>query len=199
MLNLLRIVTHISCAIPFIWLHIILFSGDESQLGADPVKEMQHFLGFTAITILLLVFVFGIIFRLFKLYHLQILRRALGLWAWFYVILHIYAYFAFELGSDVQLFLHELIQRGYLIVGGGAFLILTLMSISSLPYIKNRMGKWWFYLHKLGYYALLFGAIHYYWSIKNLTFNALLYLVLSVFIVLWECYTLFRSKKAHSA
>ncbi|SUC09939.1 sulfoxide reductase heme-binding subunit YedZ [Pasteurella canis] len=195
MLKLLRIVIHLSCAIPFIWLHIILFTGNESQLGADPVKEMQHFLGFTAMTILLLLFVLGIVFRLLKQPQLQVLRRTLGLWAWFYVILHIYAYFSLELGNDVHLFLQELISRGYLIVGGFSFLILTLMSVSSLSYLKNKMGKWWFYLHKLGYYALLLGAIHYYWSVKNLTFSSMLYLILSILIVFWELYVLFKAKR----
>lgn len=43
MLSLFRIVIHAGCLSPLAWLAWVLFSGDESQLGADPIKEIQHF------------------------------------------------------------------------------------------------------------------------------------------------------------
>ncbi|MGC7589885.1 protein-methionine-sulfoxide reductase heme-binding subunit MsrQ [Bisgaard Taxon 46] len=195
MLKTLRVVAHSLSALPALWLAYVLLSGDETRLGADPIKEIQHFLGFTAITILLVVFVLGIVFNLLKQFQLQILRRALGLWVWFYAILHIASYFLLELGGDISLFLQEIILRHYLIVGLCAFLILTLMSVSSLPAVKNAMGKSWGYVHKLGYFALLFGAIHYYWSVKNITLASIVYLSLTVIIVLWELYFSFIHKK----
>lgn len=195
MLKTLRVVAHSLSALPALWLAYVLLSGDETQLGADPIKEIQHFLGFTAITILLIIFVLGIVFNLLKQFQLQILRRALGLWVWFYAILHIASYFLLELGGDIRLFLQELISRHYLIIGLGSFLILTLMSVSSLPAVKNVMGKSWRYVHKLGYVALLFGAIHYYWSVKNLTLASIVYLSLTAIIILWELYFSFCHKK----
>ncbi|HDR1020875.1 TPA: sulfoxide reductase heme-binding subunit YedZ, partial [Pasteurella multocida] len=66
MLKTLRVVTHSLSALPALWLAYVLLSGDETQLGADPIKEIQHFLGFTAITILLIIFVLGIVFNLLK-------------------------------------------------------------------------------------------------------------------------------------
>lgn len=195
MLKTLRVVAHGLSALPALWLAYVLLSGDETRLGADPIKEIQHFLGFTAITILLVVFVLGIVFNLLKQFQLQILRRALGLWVWFYAILHIASYFLLELGGDISLFLQEIILRHYLVIGLCAFLILTLMSVSSLPAVKNAMGKSWGYVHKLGYFALLFGAIHYYWSVKNITLASIVYLSLTVIIVLWELYFSFIHKK----
>ncbi|EEX49914.1 protein-methionine-sulfoxide reductase heme-binding subunit MsrQ [Pasteurella dagmatis] len=195
MLKMLRVVAHSLSALPALWLACVLLTGDETQLGADPIKEIQHFLGFTAITILLIVFVLGIIFNLLKQFQLQILRRALGLWGWFYAILHIASYFLLELGGDLSLFLQELVSRQYLIIGLGSFLILTLMSVSSLPAVKNVMGKSWRYVHKLGYFALLFGAIHYYWSVKNITLASIVYLSLTAIIVIWELYFSFIHKK----
>ncbi|MGC6406558.1 protein-methionine-sulfoxide reductase heme-binding subunit MsrQ [Bisgaard Taxon 45] len=194
MLSLLRILIHVGCFSPFVWLAVVVLSGDETQLGADPIKEIQHFLGFTAITILLLMFILGRVFRLINQPQLQVLRRALGLWAWGYAVLHVCAYFALELGYDLSLFTQELLNRSYLIMGVIALLILNLMAISSLPYLKRKMGKWWFYLHQLGYYALLLGAIHYVWSVKNVTFSSILYLLLSVMIVCGALYELLRKR-----
>ncbi|WP_424411683.1 protein-methionine-sulfoxide reductase heme-binding subunit MsrQ [Pasteurella sp. PK-2025] len=195
MLGYLRIVAHSLCAMPLLWLVYLLITGDESQLGADPIKEIQHVLGFTAMSILLILFLLGIVFHLLKQPHLQILRRALGLWAWSYVILHIAAYFFLELGRDLDLFLQEITHRHYLIMGILSFFILTAMAISSLPALKQRMGKCWFYVQKLGYYALLFGAIHYYWSVKHVTFASTLYLAVAIFILIWEGFITFFKQK----
>ncbi|XWY20022.1 protein-methionine-sulfoxide reductase heme-binding subunit MsrQ [Bisgaard Taxon 45] len=198
MLSLLRILIHVGCFSPFVWLAVVVLSGDETQLGADPIKEIQHFLGFTAITILLLMFILGRIFRFINQPQLQVLRRALGLWAWGYAVLHVGAYFALELGYDLSLFTQELLNRSYLIMGVIALLILSLMAISSLPYLKRKMGKWWFYLHQLGYYALLLGAIHYFWSVKNVTFSSMLYLLLSVMIVCDALYDRWRKRDSRA-
>lgn len=197
MLVLCRAIIHSLCALPFAWLVWELAVGEANQLGADPVKEMIHFLGFSAVSILLSLFVLGILFFVLKRPHLQILRRPLGIWAWFYVLLHIMAYLLLELGLDLSLFLRELSLRGYLLLGLVAFGILTLMALSSLPKAKQIMGRYWHYLHKFGYLALLLAAVHYYWAVKSLNLSVVLYLFFSVLIVVWELARLvMRAKRA---
>lgn len=195
MLKGLRALIHLGCMIPGFWLLYVVTSGDSSALGADPIKEIQHFLGFTAISILLIVFVLGIALFLLKRPQFQILRRPLGIWAWVYATLHIFSYFLLELGGEVRLFLHELVTRQYLIVGFLSFVILFLMTMSSLPFVKQRMGKYWRYLHKLGYLALLLGSVHYYLSLKNIDFSSILYIAIALFIVGWEMINMLQRRK----
>ncbi|NBI12979.1 sulfoxide reductase heme-binding subunit YedZ [[Haemophilus] felis] len=195
MLNIYRLFIHSLCAAPLIWLAWVLSSGDASQLGADPIKELIHFLGFGAISILITMFILGIVLFLLKQPQLQILRRPLGLWSWIYVSLHICTYLVLELGLEFSLFFNELLQRNYLIIGVFSFFILSLMALSSLPKLKQIMGKYWHYLHKFGYLALLLGAIHYYWAVKNITLGSVLYLSLSIFVMVWELRRLLRYRK----
>lgn len=195
MLNIYRLFIHSLCAAPLIWLAWVLSSGDASQLGADPIKELIHFLGFSAISILITMFILGIVLFLLKQPQLQILRRPLGLWSWIYVSLHICTYLVLELGLEFSLFFNELLQRNYLIIGVFSFFILSLMAFSSLPQLKQIMGKYWYYLHKFGYLALLLGAIHYYWAVKNITLGSVLYLSLSIFVMVWELKRLLRYRK----
>lgn len=195
MLNIYRLFIHSLCAAPLIWLAWVLSSGDASQLGADPIKELIHFLGFSAISILITMFILGIVLFLLKQPQLQILRRPLGLWSWIYVSLHICTYLVLELGLEFSLFFNELLQRNYLIIGVFSFFILSLMALSSLPKLKQIMGKYWHYLHKFGYLALLLGAIHYYWAVKNITLGSVLYLSLSIFVMVWELKRLLRYRK----
>ncbi|MCK3655150.1 sulfoxide reductase heme-binding subunit YedZ [Pasteurellaceae bacterium Macca] len=186
MLVPLRIIIHLGCFAPLIWLATVLASGDETALGSDPIKEIEHFLGYTAILIFCFMFVLGIILQLLKKNQYQILRRPLGLWAFAWALLHVSSYFALELGLDFSLFISEIVNRPYLIFGGIAFGILTLMAITSLPQVKQAIGKKWFTVHQLAYPAIVLAAVHYYWSVKGITLAPIVVGVLVAAIVAWR-------------
>lgn len=186
MLTKLRIFTHFSCFLPFIWLSYVLLKGDETALGADPIKEIEHFLGYTAIIIFCIMFILGIFLQILNKNQYQILRRPLGLWAFTWAILHIASYVFLELGLDLTLFLSELINRPYLILGAIAFLILFLMAITSLPNIKQWLGKRWFTVHQFAYIALICAFIHYYWSVKGLTLPPIIIGITVAIIIFWK-------------
>lgn len=51
MLTWLRILIHLGCLLPLVWVAQLLYTGNETILGADPIKELEHFLGYGAIVI----------------------------------------------------------------------------------------------------------------------------------------------------
>ncbi|MGX3021494.1 protein-methionine-sulfoxide reductase heme-binding subunit MsrQ [Ursidibacter sp. B-7004-1] len=186
MLALYRVIIHLGCFAPFVWLISVLLSGDETALGADPIKEIEHFLGYTAIVIFCMMFLLGIILQLLNKNQYQILRRPLGLWAFFYALLHVASYLVLELNLDFHLFFKELVDRPYLILGGIAFIILLVMTITSLPSIKSALGKKWFTVHQFAYLAIICAGIHYYWSVKSLTLDPIIIGGIICFIVAWR-------------
>lgn len=186
MLNVLRAVIHLSCVIPLAWVVYILTIEDESALGADPIKELEHFLGYGAIIIFCMMFLLGIVLQILRKNQYQILRRPLGLWAFFWALLHVSSYLVLELGFDLALFLSELVHRPYLIVGAFVFSILFIMAITSLPAVKRALGQKWSSIHKLAYPAIMLAAIHYYWSVKSVTLGPIVVGVIVVFIVVWK-------------
>ncbi|WP_150538243.1 protein-methionine-sulfoxide reductase heme-binding subunit MsrQ [Actinobacillus vicugnae] len=186
MLGLLRGIIHIGCALPLAWLSYILLSGDTEALGADPSKDLIHFLGYTAIIIFCVMFLLGIVLQILNKNQYQILRRPLGLWAFVWALLHVCGYLVLELGLDFSLFISELVLRPYLILGGVAFLVLLIMTITSVPFIKRKLGKKWFSVHQLAYPAIVFAAIHYYWSVKGVTLGPIVIGIMVAVIVLWK-------------
>ena len=119
----IRSLIHIGCLSPLLWLGYILYYGDISQVfGADPIKELIHFLGLTALYIFSALFVLRIITQLNGQAKLRSLHRDLGLWGLFWLCLHLTSYLLFELALDYRLFLSEIIKRPYLIIGAIAFL-----------------------------------------------------------------------------
>lgn len=182
----LRMLIHIGCLLPLIWLGYVLAIGDETALGADPIKEIEHFLGYTAIIIFCVMFGLGIVLQLLNQNQLQILRRPLGLWAFAWAVLHIASYAFLELGLDVNLLFAELISRPYLILGAIAFLILAAMAITSLPALKKWLGKRWFTIHQLAYVAIVCAFVHYYWSVKGFTLPPIIIGIAVALIVAWK-------------
>lgn len=174
MLTLWRILIHLGCASPLAWLYWAVFVSESSSLGADPVKEIEHFLGFTALLIFCLMFLLGIFLQLIGKNQYQILRRPLGLWAFVWAVAHLLSYLFLELGGELGLFSQELFRRPYLIFGGLAWLILFIMSLTSLPRLKQWIGKRWFFLYQLAYPALAMAMLHYLWSVKSLTLPPIL-------------------------
>lgn len=188
MLGLLRFVIHLGCALPFAWLGYVLGVGDETAFGADPIKEIEHFLGYTAIIIFCLMFLLGIALQLLNKNQYQILRRPLGLWAFTWAVLHIFSYLFLELGLDFSLFFSELVTRPYLILGAIAFLILAMMAITSLPRLKQKLGKHWVLIHQWAYVAIIAAFVHYYWSVKSLTLSPIVIGGVVVWVVGWKMF-----------
>lgn len=187
MLRFWRIFIHLSCISPAIWLGYVLNDDAPNLLGSDPIKEIEHFLGYTAIIIFCVMFFVGIILQLLQKNQYQILRRPLGLWAFVWAALHITGYFTLELGLDINLFFSELFTRPYLLLGFIAFAILTLMAITSLPSLKRKLGQKWFKIHQLAYLAIGLAAVHYYWSVKSVTLAPIIIGVCVLIILIWKC------------
>lgn len=186
LLTKLRILVHLGCVLPLVWLSYVLAIGDETALGADPIKEIEHFLGYTAIIIFCVMFVLGIVLQLLNQNQFQILRRPLGLWAFAWAVLHVASYAFLELGLNFSLLLSELVTRPYLILGAIAFVILLVMSLTSLPSIKNWLGKRWFTVHQFAYVAIICAFVHYYWSVKGFTLPPIIIGITVAIIVAWK-------------
>ena len=180
---------HLISLCVLLYFYILIDSG---RLGADPVKEMIHFLGKTALNYLLITLAITPIVKRFKQPLLAHLKRLLGLYAFIWTCLHLTTFLWLELDWEIVLLLEEVIKRPYLTLGMSAWFILLLLSLTSLTPIKRRMKQAWFTLHRWVYVAAILGVIHYYWSVKSGVTEPLIYFVIC-FILLRERSQYFNS------
>jgi sulfoxide reductase heme-binding subunit YedZ len=176
----LKIAIHLSAFLTLIWL---LYLVDQNLLGADPVKELTHFLGKTALNFLLLTLLVTPVIKQFKQPLLIRVRRLLGLYSFVWVSLHLLVFIWLDLQWELLLFFSEVIKRPYLSLGAIAWIILFLLSITSINAVKKAMKKNWLTLHRFVYWAVLFSTIHYYWSVKSGLFEAYIYLAICLFLL----------------
>ncbi len=180
---------HLAAVFTFLYLWLLL---EQGALGADPVKEMIHFLGKTALNFLLITLSISPLARRFKQPLLIQLRRVLGLYCFFWASLHLLVFTWLELDWQLQLFMEEIIKRPYLTLGALTWMILLALSITSITAIRKKMKTAWVTLHRFVYWAVLLACIHYYWSVKSGLFEPGIYFAVCFFL-LAERKTYFKS------
>ncbi|CAM3868619.1 ferric reductase-like transmembrane domain-containing protein [Avibacterium endocarditidis] len=190
-----RFLLHFTAGAPFIWLGHELIINQGQYFGADPIKELIHFLGWMALSLFLGVFLFREAIGLFKWHKLKTYHPILGLWAMVWASLHIIAYFYLELGLDTSLFIKELLLRPYLLLGAFAFVIFIFTSVIMLPAIKRYLQRTVFPLHQLTYIALFFAAMHYVWSSKSFQLGAWIYLLTAILLLILKVWKYLKSHK----
>jgi sulfoxide reductase heme-binding subunit YedZ len=182
----LKVIIHLGALMPLLNLYFLAFV---DELGADPVEAVIHFTGIGALNLLLITLSVTPLAKIIKQGYLLQTRRVLGLYAFTYAIFHLVNFLAFEVQFDFALFISEVIKRPYITVGMVAFLLLTVLAVTSLNKLKRKMGKSWQRLHNYNYLIIILVTIHFYWSVKSELSSPLFYFAIT-FILL-----LFRYKK----
>ncbi len=149
-----------------------------NMLGADPLRVLENGLGEWALRFLILGLTITPVLRFARI-NLVKYRRAIGLIAFIYVVLHLSVYLALdkqffwgEIGRDI-------IKRPYITIGMAAFLMLVPLAATSNRYSIRKLGSaGWRNLHRLVYPAVLFGAVHYLLLVKAWPPEPLIYLAI---------------------
>ncbi|WP_158215164.1 protein-methionine-sulfoxide reductase heme-binding subunit MsrQ [Candidimonas nitroreducens] len=119
-------------------------------------------------------------------------RRKLGLYAFFYTVLHVIAWALWDRGGVPASMWADLWLRDFIGIGALAVLCLVPLAVTSTHGWMRRLGRWWTYLHWLVYPAAILSVWHFDWmrAGKNDFFEPHLYawalaVLLGVRIVWW--------------
>ena len=160
------------------------------HLGVDPVRDIEHRLGRTAIYFLIATLTVTPLLRLTRL-NLMRFRQALGLICFTYLICHLAAWVAFDMGFLWAQIVKDVIKRPYLIFGMIAFLMLLALAVTSTQTMQRKLGRRWQLLHNFVYLVAILAPIHYLWSVKILSPQPIIYALLAVALLAWR-YKKFR-------
>jgi sulfoxide reductase heme-binding subunit YedZ len=164
---LLKVLVWIVGLAPLAWL---VWRGFMNRLGANPIEEVLHHLGDTALVILLVGLAITPLRRLTGWSDLAPLRRPIGLFAFFYLSAHFVWYAALDQTLDLEFIAEDIVMRKYIVVGFAAWVLLIPLAITSTKGWIRRLGKKWRKLHRLVYVAASLGVLHFYWQVKADTY-----------------------------
>ena len=165
----------IACLAPLGWLICGALGWFGVSLGPDPVKELEHECGKTALNLLLLTLAVTPVRELTSQPQLLRLRRMLGLFAFFYVVLHFTIYLVLELELNFATLGADIAKRPYITIGFTALLLLIPLAVTSTNGMMRRLGRRWQTLHRLVYLIAVLGVWHFYWQVKRDVREPLLY------------------------
>ncbi|MEJ0040103.1 MAG: protein-methionine-sulfoxide reductase heme-binding subunit MsrQ [Gammaproteobacteria bacterium] len=164
----------VASLVPVLWLLAGGFGLFGQSLGPDPVKFTLHVLGKTALNLLMLTLMVTPVRQLTGLTHLLRIRRMLGLFVFFYALLHFLLYLSYQ-GFDFGEILKDIVKRPYITIGFLALLMLIPLAITSTNKMMRRLGRRWQSLHRLVYVIAVLGVWHYYWQVKKDVREPLIY------------------------
>ncbi len=126
-------------------------------------------------------------------------RRMLGLFTFFYVVLHFLSYAWLDMGFDLQAITKDIPKRPFALVGFAALLLMIPLAATSFNRAIKALGaKRWQQLHKLVYAIALLGLLHFFWmrAAKNNFAEWSVYAAIVAFLLGWRVMRAWRSRPA---
>ncbi len=161
----IALVIHVGAWIPLATLAWMAWRG---HLGPVPVAVVTRLLGRYALTLLLLSLVPTAVRIIFGLHAAVRFRGPLGLYAFFYAMLHVLAFVGLDYRLALDLIIVAVLQSRRELVGLAAFAILMVLALTSIPGLVKRLGKTWKRIHLSVYLAASLVVLHAIWNYKEL-------------------------------
>ena len=163
----------------------ILFNAARGNLGANPIAEALNELGLTALVLLLGSLACSPLREIFDWPWAVGLRRMLGLFAFFYALLHFATYALLDQGGKLSRIIADVTKRPFIFAGFAAFLILIPLAATSTAAAVRRLGyPHWKRLHRLVYLAGALAVFHFLLRVKkDVTEPAIYIAILAVFLL----------------
>jgi methionine sulfoxide reductase heme-binding subunit len=172
-------------AMPAVWTFYLALA---DQLGADPMKTLERTLGLWALRFLIISLTVTPLRRMGGPNLLRY-RRAFGLLAFSYALLHLTVYIALDQGFDWIAIGKDILKRPYITIGMAAFAILLPLAVTSNNAMIRRLGsEAWTRLHKWVYAAAALAAIHFVLVVKSWPAEPLIYAAIVAVLLLYRVF-----------
>jgi sulfoxide reductase heme-binding subunit YedZ len=143
------------------------------QLSANPVEDLLDRFGNWGLRFVLIALAVTPLRKITGWNWLTQFRRMLGLFAFFYVLMHFLTWLlldralAIDPAFEWAIVWEDLTERPFITIGFAALVLLTAMALTSTSAIRRRMGRAWNRLHYSAYAVGILGVWHYWWQVKQ--------------------------------
>ena len=174
------------CLTPFAWL---VGRAVNDALGAKPAEYLIRSTGDWTLRLLCITLAVTPLRVMLGLPELAKLRRMLGLFTYFYVVLHLLCYSWLDMGFEWADIAADIAKRPFILVGFTAFVLLTPLALTSF----NRAIRWlgakrWQWLHRLVYVVAVLAVLHFFWmrAGKSNFAEVLVYAAVLFVLLIWR-------------
>ena len=149
------------CLLPFAW----LFHGAWADtLGANPAEVLIRATGDWTLRFLCLTLAITPARQMLDAPGLVRFRRMLGLFTFFYGVLHFLSYGWLDQGFDVEAIAKDIAKRPFILVGTSTLLLMLPLAATSFNGAIKALGAaQWQRLHRAIYAAAVLAVLHFFW------------------------------------
>ena len=172
--------------LPFCWL---TYGALTDALGANPAEALIRSTGNWALRGLCVALAVTPLRQLSGWHALARFRRLLGLFAYFYALLHVACYAWLDMGWKMQALLGDIAQRPFILVGALAILVLSVLALTSPKLVlKSIGGRTWQRLHQGVHLAAWLALLHFFWmrAAKNTQQEVWIYVAVIGLLQAWR-------------
>ena len=145
------------------------------SLGANPVESILDRFGNWGLRFVIIALAVTPARHLTGWNSLARFRRMLGLFAFFYVLMHFLTWLILDQGLLLSAIVEDIVERPFITLGMIALVLLTLMALTSFVRLRQRMGRRWQQLHYSVYAVGILAIWHYWWQVKADILEPLIY------------------------
>ena len=172
--------------------------GITGQLSANPVEDILDRFGNWAIRLVMITLAVTPLRQITGWNWLTRFRRMLGLFTFFYALMHFSTWLLLDRGLAVDpafqwaAILEDLTELPFITIGFAALLLLTAMAVTSTNGMRLRMRRAWDKLHYSVYAVGVLGVWHYWWQVKKDTSDAWIYAIILAVLLGYRAWTRYR-------
>ncbi len=173
----------------------LIWLGFANDLGANPVEFVEHSTGIWALVFLLISLSMTPIRLLTRqVWQIQV-RRLLGLWMFFYAILHITTYVWLDFNFLFDEMILDVVEHPRILVGLVAFLLTIPLALTSNNYMMKKLKSNWKTLHKMVYLVAILSVVHFLLLVKKDLTEPFYYAAILLLLFAIRIYFKYKTKK----
>ena len=155
------------------------------SLGVNPIEKLMDELGLMALRLIIITLMITTLSNIKPLKSIVVLRRMIGLFAFYYVCLHFSTYIVLDHFLDIQFIIQDIIKRPFITFGFISFLFLIPLAITSTNKMIKRLGfKVWKKIHYLIYPVAILASMHFYVLVRADKTEPVIYMGIIILLLL---------------
>jgi len=155
------------------------------NLGVNPIEKLMDELGLMALRLIIITLMITTLSNIRPLKSIVVLRRMIGLFAFYYVCLHFSTYIVLDHFLDMQFIIQDIIKRPFITFGFISFLFLIPLASTSTNNMIKRLGfKLWKKIHYLIYPVAILASMHFYVLVRADKTEPVIYMGIIILLLL---------------
>ena len=164
-------------------IYVISYEIILNKLGPEPVDRIINHFGEWTLIFIILTLSISPLRKITNSTEWLKFRRMVGLFTFSYASIHMLSYVGLDYRFDFQPLIDDVLKKKFIFIGFSAWLLLTVLALTSSNVMVRILKSNWKKLHRLVYVIAIFGSLHFIWLSKTIFFKPLIYSIIILILL----------------